>query len=743
MRTRTSHGGGSLKFPNGSSAGNTVFSPLQIGAGGFLTGLDIAPDGTMVIRTDTFGAYKWNGTGWTQLLTIGAMPSGEAGHTATGDWLSEGVYEIVIAPSNSLRFYMIYRGRVFVSNDRGNNWTKTNFTAVSNCDPNDQGSPGRTTAQRMAVDPNNADVCYVGTPSDGLWQTLDAGVTWTQIASVLTATSISGGMIVCFDSASSVVSGKTQTIYVSSYGRGVYVSTNGGTSWTLTTSGPTTHRHTICRNGILWLVDDAVNGLNKYTGTWTAGFVVDGSQNTKCVSLDIDPSNSSRIVVIGEGGYISVSTNGGTSFSGWPAGGGASGMTRSAGAGEPAWLAWTKEDFMSAGNIRFHPTNSNELWFAEGIGAWVSNPPNTAIANAWSAKSQGIEQLVANGVISPPGGVPLVFAWDRPIFRVNNPLSYPATHGPTRNNAIELASSADWASSDPGCIVLISNVHGSDVSGKSNDGGGTWANFGTVPPNSSTSDLGGCIAASTNQNFVWIGAQNSLSLYYTTDGGVTWNASSITGPVTTGYSNSAFIDRQILCSDRVSANTFYLYYNGTANSDGAGTGADGSIAGIYKSTNSGASWSKVFSGRMNGNSNTGFSQSFYAAKLRSVPGQSGHLFFTAGDVGGSISGALSRSTNAGVTWSAVAGVTEALDVGFGAAFPGQSYPAVYVAGWVGGTTEADYGIWRSIDNCATWTKLTSYPNGNFDFVKCISGDSNTYGTVYVGFIGSGWSYGRL
>lgn len=33
---------------------------LKIGAGGFLTGIDIAKDGTKVVRADTFGAYVWN-----------------------------------------------------------------------------------------------------------------------------------------------------------------------------------------------------------------------------------------------------------------------------------------------------------------------------------------------------------------------------------------------------------------------------------------------------------------------------------------------------------------------------------------------------------------------------------------------------------------------------------------------------------------------------------------------------------
>jgi len=32
------------------------WKPLKVGAGGWLVGMDIAPDGTMVVRTDTYGA---------------------------------------------------------------------------------------------------------------------------------------------------------------------------------------------------------------------------------------------------------------------------------------------------------------------------------------------------------------------------------------------------------------------------------------------------------------------------------------------------------------------------------------------------------------------------------------------------------------------------------------------------------------------------------------------------------------
>ena len=149
----------------------TTWRPVKIGGGGFISGIDIAPDGKKVCRTDTYGAYLFNvGTGlWEQLVTSLSMPVADAG-VGTG----VGVYEIVIAPSNTARFYMTYNGYVFRSDNSGATWTRTAFTQDTDANPNDS---FRGFGPKMAVDPQNADIVYVGVPS-GLFVTENAGTSW-------------------------------------------------------------------------------------------------------------------------------------------------------------------------------------------------------------------------------------------------------------------------------------------------------------------------------------------------------------------------------------------------------------------------------------------------------------------------------------------------------------------------------------------------------------------------------------
>ena len=128
-------------------------------------------------------------------------------------------------------------------------------------------------------------------------------------------------------------------------------------------------------------------------------------------------------------------------------------------------------------------------------------------------------------------------------------------------------------------------------------------------------------------------------------------------------------------------------------------------------------------------------------RSESVPGEASNLFYTWRTAGQRVSSTPAnepfyRSTNGGATWTAVPNVLDVFTFGFGAAAPGQSYPAIYIVGYVNNV----YGIWQSTNNAQSWTNIGTYPTGELDQITTISGDPNNYGEVYVGFAGGGYAY---
>ncbi|PZP18069.1 MAG: hypothetical protein DI607_05945, partial [Sphingomonas hengshuiensis] len=52
------------------------------------------------------------------------------------------------------------------------------------------------------------------------------------------------------------------------------------------------------------------------------------------------------------------------------------------------------------------------------------------------------------------------------------------------------------------------------------------------------------------------------------------------------------------------------------------------------------------------------------------------------------------------------------------------------------------GIWRSVDNAASWQMLVDFPVGTLDQVTTLGADPDVFGRVYIGYKGSGWIWGE-
>jgi hypothetical protein len=155
--------------------------------------------------------------------------------------------------------------------------------------------------------------------------------------------------------------------------------------------------------------------------------------------------------------------------------------------------------------------------------------------------------------------------------------------------------------------------------------------------------------------------------------------------------------------------------------------------GVYKSTNSGAAWTQATA------SSASLPASYATgSQLCSVPGQTGHLWFAGGNSGAL---PLARSTDGGVTWSALSNTTEAWQVSVGATKSGASYPTIFITGKIQG--DSDPGIFRSTDTGTTWTRVCRAPGGNLDYPNKIFADLDNYGTFFVTMGSTGYCFGEL
>ncbi len=232
---------------------------------------------------------------------------------------------------------------------------------------------------------------------------------------------------------------------------------------------------------------------------------------------------------------------------------------------------------------------------------------------------------------------------------------------------------------------------------------------------------GGRVAASSTDpdKLVWLPAGTKNRAYYSDDRGVTWiqstggPTSEISGVYTNGGSTD--ISGQPLAADRVNGDFYMANFGSSAHK-------------IYRSADDGATWTLASSLKNGWTHNMRTPQIIAAPASPSNPSGGDVWVCDDSDYNNNLGG-LWRSTDSAATWSKFKGVSKVTAVSFGQSQSGTGY-AVYIYGRVG----SEFGVYRSDDYGANWTKLA---DPTIKTVTAISGDRQNFGRVFIGTAGRG------
>jgi len=734
---------------------------VAMGGGGFVSAIIPSRTEKNVIyaRTDVGGAYRWN-------------ESAKSWHPIT-DWVGAdnmgllGVDAIALDPSKPGRLYMLAgteywnNGKTMIlrSEDYGATFDTINVTSRFKTHGNGY---GRQNGERLAVDPNNPDILFCGTRNHGLWKSANRGSTWSKVEGLAAPANGVGICFVMFDG-TKTAGGSTRRLYagISATGSNLHVSDDGGATWSpialpalskavmphraaLTPGGRFLYvtagngagpgfgnNHTVSRGAFLkydteaktWAdispenwIDDPPNPDLPGQTIWDAHFGGYGG-------VTLNPADSNHIVVssmntwkpqlwnnpakAGWGDRIFSSTDAGATWKN-VFGDIADSEIGTVGGDAPVAVLdkngynWIEgESIHWAGSIEFDPFNPKRVFVTSGNGIYMADDFSPGKRFQWRFSVRGLEETVPMDLVSIPGGPLITVILDYDGF-VHSDITTPVS-GSRHFPQMGSTTSIDFARQNPGVVV---RVGGNDKIATdkdyvfplyySADTGRTWTKFATHPEPGQNAK--GKIAVSADGKAVLWNPDQKKALYRTEDWGATWTLSTV--PDVMNLRPTA---------DPVNPNVFYVF------------GGE-----LYKSVDKGKTFAKAGTRNLS-----------WSADMQAAPGKEGHIWV----VGGSI---LSRTYDGGATFTDIdpfvdpvftKKINNAEAVGFGKAAPGASYPAIYVYGVIDGVK----GVFQSIDEAKTWTRMDdaqhqfgSLANGNF-----VRGDANTFGVVYRSTAGRG------
>jgi hypothetical protein len=321
---------------------------------------------------------------------------------------------------------------------------------------------------------------------------------------------------------------------------------------------------------------------------------------------------------------------------------------------------------------------------------------------------KNLEETVPEDLVSIPGGPLITVIGDYDGF-VHADISKPVRAG-RHQPQMGSTTGIDYAAKSPGIVVRVGGNDKAETDKDyvfplyySIDTGSTWTKFKTHP--SPQQNYKGKIAISCDGKVVLWNPDGKNTLLRTDDWGATWT-------VCSGVS----AQKCFPTADPVNPDVFYAFSSG-----------------VLKSVDKGISFAKV------GNANFSWTND-----MQVTPGKEGHIWVTGYAWDGVNGGFLSRSTDNGKTFVEIGPdadprytqrIQHSEAIGFGKEAPGASYPAIYFYGTIAGVR----GVYQSIDEAKTWSRIDddkhrygALSNGNF-----IRGDANIFGVVYRSTAGRG------
>jgi hypothetical protein len=720
----------------------TTWRNAKWGGGGYVTGLIFHPTSANVLyaRTDIGGAYRWNQAAMAWVPITDGFSAAES--------FFQGAESIALDPNDDQLVYMstgLYNSagataRLYISSDRGDNWTSVNLPFSTGAN-----SGGRGIGERMMVDPNKPSTLFYGSRTAGLWTSTDSGRTWVQVTSLsslkMTSDQINavGGSAmgvegVLYDTGTKGSGTATQTIYVTvapdyvnlaGLTSNLYKSTNGGASWSAVTTPVSGYHipHMVrAADGMFYLAFTQGSGpgaagpgrLYKFDGTnWT---LLASNNSWGYGSVSVFGTGATTRIALG------VSNSWGN-FAG----------QQIVQLSDDAGQTWREIEAMNPGttasgwvdDIEIDPSDRDHILHVHGGGIIETRNASSATPS-WAGNVNGLEETATLALATPPAGAPYILLNSSGDIGnwVHTDLATTPTRGPdpSWNNGF----AADTAWSDPLYIASIGIANWNNGAPRgfwSGDGGQTWAQFATLPTGAvANSGSEASIAVTTRNNAVWAPANAVPS--YTTNNGATWVATNLPSlpSIGTGIGRGYH-----LAVDRQNPNKVYAYDSG-----GHWWGTAGQV---YVSTDAGHTFT-LSAGA------TGLTPNHFGTSSLVVnPNVEGDVWLSDGS-------ALYHSTDSGVTWTKLSAfasimganpwpdVYGATAVALGKAKAGATYSAaVYVVGVVNGV----WGVYRSDDGGATWARFNDDAH-QFGGIGVMAADHNQYGRIYVSGNGRGVLY---